>query len=94
MWKNWLFSNHCICHLAQCISMKLGTFVQWSFLAIRINPQGDFIIKSFKSGKTQKWLRSHVEAGKNLRIYSLYSLLDLKHERKRFISIPSLNVPK
>ena len=32
--KNWLFSDHCLCRLFPCISMKLGTFVKWSFLVI------------------------------------------------------------
>ena len=30
----------------------------------------------------------------NLRIYSWYFLPDLKHDQKRFICIPSLNVPE
>ena len=30
----------------------------------------------------------------NLRIYSWYSLPDLKHDQKCFIRIPSLNVPE
>ena len=30
----------------------------------------------------------------NLRIYSWYSLPVLKHDQKRFIRIPSLNVPE
>ena len=50
-----------IVSLTQCILMKLGTFVQWSFLVIpnksaRIffNIFGDNVIQILKSGKTRK----------------------------------------
>ena len=34
------------------------------------------------------------QGSKNLRIYSWYSLPYLKHDKKRFIRIPSLSVPE
>ena len=59
--KNWLFSNHCLCRLVPCISVKLGTSVWWPFLVITnksericLNIFGDFIIQKLKSGKARK----------------------------------------
>ena len=99
--KNWLFSNHCICHLVQCISMKLGTIVQWSFLVIRnksaricLEVNRDSVIQSLKSVKTRKSGLFLCRGRNNLRIYSCYSLPYLKHDQKHLFRIPSLNVPK
>ena len=98
--KNWLFSNHCLCHLVPCMSMKLGTFVQLSFLVITnkfasiyLNIFGICNPKSEKWKNTKKWPCSHVEAGKTCGfIPGIPSVLDLKHGQKRFNRIPSLNV--
>ena len=49
-----------------------------------MNIFGDAVIQSLRSGKTRK--------RKNLQIYFWCSLPDLKHDKKRFIRIPSLNV--
>ena len=99
--KNWLFSNHFLSRLAQCISMKLDVFVQgqWSYLVqpnksarIYLNVFGHTVTRSSKSGKHEKAASFPCRGRKNLRIYSWYSLLHLKHDQKRFIRIPSLNV--
>ena len=79
--NSWLFSNHCLCHLVPCISIKLGTVVWWPFLVIKnkssriyFNIFGDFVIKSLKSRETQKVVSFPCRSRKNLWIYSWYSL--------------------
>ena len=58
--KHWLFSNHCFCRLIQCISLKLGTFVQWPFFVITNKSAkicsvfGDTVIQSLRSEKNTK----------------------------------------
>ena len=82
--------------------MKLGTFVQWSFLVITniksvrtcLNISGDPVIQSLKSGKTRKSGLIHMSRQEKLADLFWYSLSDLKHDQKRFICIPSLNVPE
>ena len=61
IYKIWLFSNHRLCRLVPCISMKLGTFVKWPFLLITsksaricLNVFGDPVIQSLKSENTRK----------------------------------------
>ena len=99
--KNWPISDDCLCRLVPCISVKVGTFVKWSFLVISnksaricLNIFGDSVIQSLKSGKHEKWHRSHVEARKACGFIQSIPLSDLKHDQKRFIRIPSLNVPE
>ena len=92
--KNW----HCqiiLSRLFPCVSMKLSTFVQWSFLVIRntsaricLNIFGDTVIQSLKVASFP------CRGRENLRIYSWYSLPDSKHDQRCFIRIPSLNLPK
>ena len=50
--------------------------------------------KILKSGKIQKLASFPCRGRKNLPIYSWYSLPDLKHDQKRFIRLPSLNLPE
>ena len=87
--ENWLLSNHCLCHLVPCISMKLGTFVVITNKSARIclNLAGECVIQSLKSGKTRKSGLVPMSRQENLRIYSWYSLPDLKHDQKGFILI-------
>ena len=44
--------------------------------------------------KHEKVASSHCRGRKNLRVYSWYSLSDLKHDQKHFIRMPSPNVPE
>ena len=94
--KNWLFSNHCLCRLVPCISMKLATFVECTLLAVAsksaricLNISRNSVIQSLRS-------RKHEVASfpcrdwKNWRICSWYSLPELTHNQMRFIRIPSL----
>ena len=97
--KNWLFSNHCLCHLVPCISMKLGTFVWWSFVVIKNKSARicfiileDSVIQNLKIEKQETVALFPCRGRKNLRIYSWYSLSDLKHDQKRFIHILSLRL--
>ena len=73
--KNWRFSDHCLSRLLQCISMKLGTFFQWSFLVILNKPAstcmnifGNTAIQSLKSGKIGKSGVVPMSRQENLRI--------------------------
>ena len=50
--------------------------------------------KKRKVEKQEKVASFPSRGRKNLRIYSWYSLPDFKHDQKRFIRIPSLNVPE
>ena len=59
--EHFLLSNHFLCHLVLCVSVKLVKFVKWSFLVITnksakiyLNIFGDTVIQSMKSGKTRK----------------------------------------
>ena len=59
--RKWLFSNHCLCRLVQCVSIKLGTSVQWAFVVITnksaricLKIFGDSVIQILKSRKTRK----------------------------------------
>ena len=80
-------SNHCICCLVPCISMKLGTFVQWSFLIItnkfaRIcsNISGDYVMQTSNSGKTRKsglFLMSRQE-----NLADLFLVFPVRHETR------------
>ena len=99
--KNWSFSNHCFCRLVSCISMKLDTFVQRSFVVITdksekicLNIFGDSVIQNLKNGKTRKCGLVPLSRQERLRIYSWYSLPDFKIDPKHVIRIPSLNVPE
>ena len=58
-----------------------------------MNIFGDSAIQSSKSGRTRKSGLVPMSRHEGLRIYSWYSLPDLKHEQKRFIRSPSLSVP-
>ena len=89
---NRLFSYHCLCHLVPCISMKLSTFVQWSFVVIEnksaricFNIFEDSVIQNFKIEKQETVALFPCRGRKNLRIYCWYSFSDLKHDPKRFI---------
>ena len=57
--KNWPVSNHsCVSRLLQCIPMKLGIFVQWSFLVIRNKSDRKDLLEQFWiycNPKFQKW---------------------------------------
>ena len=55
---------------------------------------GDSVVQSLKSGKHEKVAYFPGRDKKNLQIYSRCSLPDLKHDKKHFIRIPSLNVPE
>ena len=97
--KNWLFSNHCLCHLVPCISMKLGTFVLWSFVVIKnksericFNIFEDSVIQNLKIEKQETVALFPCRGSKNLQIYSWYSFSDLKHDQKHFIHILSLRL--
>ena len=76
--------------------MKLGTCVITNKSArICLYIFGDTVIQSLKSGKkTRKSSLVPMLRQENLRIYSWYSLPDLKHDQKRFIPIPSSNFPE
>ena len=52
------------------------------------------VVQSLKSGKTRKMASFSCRSRKSLRFFSWYSLPDLKHDQKRSIRIPSLNVPE
>ena len=57
---------------------------------ICLNIFEDTVMQSLKGGKTRKVASFPCRSKKNLRIYSRYSLPDLKYDQKRFIRIPSL----
>ena len=87
--NSWLFSDHCLCHLVSCISIKLGTFVWWPFLVIKnkssriyFNICGDSVIKSLKSREAQKVASFPCRGRKNLWIYSWYSLSNSRLETR------------
>ena len=103
--KNWLFSNNCLSLLVQCISLKLYTFIQWCFFVLpnkstRIQLERywryprDTVIQRTESGKIRKVASFPCRGRKILRVYFWYSLPDLKHDVKHFISIPLLNFPE
>ena len=81
--------------------MKVGTVVKWAIFVITnksvriyLNIFGDSVIQSLKSGKTGKMVSFPCRGGETCGFFSWYSLSDLKHDQKRFIRIPSLNVPE
>ena len=84
--------------------MKLRTVVYRSFLVIRnksakicLNIFEDFedsVIQSLKSGKTRKSGLVPMSRQEKLTNLFLVFLPDLKHNQRRFICIPSLNVPE
>ena len=81
--------------------MKLDTFVKWPFLVIMnkspsicLNILGDCVIQSLKSGKTRKSGLIPMSRQEKLAELFLVFPARLQTRPKRFISIPSLNVPK
>ena len=67
-------------HICSVVLFKVITNLS---ARICLNIFKDSLMQSSKSGETRKSGR------KNLRIYSWYSLSDLKQQQKRFIRIPS-----
>ena len=65
--KKLAISNHCLSRLVQCISIKLGKFVWWSFLVITNKFARiclNILFQSLESGKDDKVVSFHVEAVK------------------------------
>ena len=100
-YKNWVFSNHCLSCLVQCIFMKLTTFVEWSFHVFPnkstrscFNSFGYTVMQSLKIGKTRKSGLVPTLRQKNFADLFLVLPDRLKTWSKLFIRIPSLNFPE
>ena len=77
-----------IVSLTQCISVKLGTFVWWSFLIIQnksarilFNIFGDTVIQILESGKMRKSVRVPMLRQEELKDYSTASRIQLNHSK-------------